>query len=313
MMKLVTSTGDFSWYTDTVEEKIKNFKGTKFKYLNLEQTGQIDELFCEDDDAWKALAHKWGEAAVYADKKFVVSHAPCLNVYSPSYDEETYKVYVRAIRRSLEVCHELGIDRTVVHACPALRFTPQEFYEKNKKFYTEFFDLMEKYNITVMTENWDTSINPISTGKEMRYLADYMEHPLLAVCWDTAHSNFNAKSRVVGQYENIMDLGDKLKGLHISDNFGDTHHHSWPFAGIINFDSVMQALSDVKYDGYFTFEASYTLLHHKNLPYQREPWEHNGQTVTKLLDPSIELKKVAIDLLYETGKYILETYNMFEE
>ena len=46
-----------------------------------------------------------------------------------------------------------------------------------------------------------------------------------------------------------MDIGDKLKGLHISDNFGDSHHHSWPFAGIINFDSVMQGLVDVNYDG----------------------------------------------------------------
>ena len=91
-MKLVTSTGDFSWYLDTVEEKIKNFKDTRFKYLNLEQTGLIDELFCEDDEAWKGLAHKWGEAAAYAGKQFVVSHAPCLNVYSPANDEETYQV-----------------------------------------------------------------------------------------------------------------------------------------------------------------------------------------------------------------------------
>lgn len=312
-MKLVTSTGDFGHYLDSIEDKIKNFRGSRFKYINLEQTGTIEEFYREDDNGWKRLADKWGEAAAYAGVKLVVSHAPCLNVYSPSVDEQTYKAHVRAIRRSIEICHILGIDRTVVHPCPNLRFTPDEFYTKNKKFYEEFFDLMEKYNITLMTENWDTAINPLSTGKEMRYLAEYVNHPLMGVCWDTAHANFNSKSRAVGQYENIVALGDKLKGLHISDNFGDTHHHSWPFAGIINFDSVMQALADVDYDGYFTFEASYTLLHHKNLPYQREPWEHDGKVVTKLLDPSLEVKKAAVDLLYETGKYILSAYRCFEE
>ena len=110
-----------------------------------------------------------------------------------------------------------------------------------------------------------------------------------------------------------MAIGDKLKGLHISDNFGDRHHHSWPFSGNINFDSVMQGLLDVDYDGYFTFEASYTLLHNKNLPFKSKPWEYKGKEVTKLYNPSYELKKKGVDLLYETGKHILEAYNCFEE
>jgi sugar phosphate isomerase/epimerase len=148
----------------------------------------------------------------------------------------------------------------------------------------------------------------------LREFADYVEHPLFGVCWDTAHGNLSYKVRTEGQYQSIMDIGDKLKGLHISDNFGDgAHHHTWPFAGIINFDQVIQGLLDVNYDGFFNFEASYTLLHQKNLPYHRKAWEHNGETVTKLLNPSIALKQKAVDLLYETGKYMLETYGCFEE
>lgn len=49
------------------------------------------------------------------------------------------------------------------------------------------------------------------------------------------------------------------------------------------------------------------------MPYRRKAWEHNGETVTKLVNPSLELKKKAVDLLFETGKYILETYDCFEE
>ena len=311
-MKLVTSTGDFSWYVDSVTEKIKAFKDTKFKYINLEQTGSIPAFFSENDDDWRRLADDWGNAAAYAGVEFVVSHAPCLNVFQ-DFKEETYRNNLRAIRRSIEICHILDIKRIVVHASPKDQFSAIEFYEKNRRFYRDLFDLMEKYEIMVLTENWDNSEAYIATGKELRSLVEFIDHPLMGVCWDTAHANFTPKARALGQYQNIIDISDKLKGVHISDNFGDTHHHSWPFAGIINFDSVMQGLLDVKYDSYFTFEASYSLLHQNNLPYRRKPWEHRGETITKLLNPSIELKKQAVDLLYETGKYILESYDCFEE
>jgi len=311
-MKLATASGDFAFFVDTVPERVREFKGSKFKYINLELSATSTEFFSENDDDWRKFADDLGEAAAYAGVQYVVAHSPCLNVFQDM-TEETYNINLRAIRRSIEVCNVLGIDRIVVHANPRDDFSAIEFYEKNKAFYTELYDLMEKYNIMVLTENWDNNDVPLATGKELRDFVDYVNHPLLGICWDTAHGNFCKKASKFGQYKNIMDIGDKLKGVHISDNFGDTHHHSWPFAGIINFDSVMQGLIDVNYDGYFTFEASYTLLHRYNLPYRRQPWEHNGETIEKLVNPSIELKKKAVDLLYETGKYILNIYDCFEE
>ena len=67
-----------------------------------------------------------------------------------------------------------------------------------------------------------------------------------------------------------------------------------------------------------TFEASYTLLHDSNLPlggypYKRSGFEYKGEKVTKLFNPTIELKKTAVDLLYDIGKHLLETYGLFEE
>ncbi|MBR4888032.1 MAG: sugar phosphate isomerase/epimerase [Clostridia bacterium] len=313
-MKLVTSTGDFSGYVNTVEEKIRHFKGSKFKYINLEQTGTIPEFLSDDDDGWKRLAEAWGNAGKDAGVEFLVSHSPCLNAYQELTDEN-YAVVVRAIRRSIEIAHVLSIPRIVVHACPHESFTAAEFYRENKRFYNDLLDLAEKYNIALLTENMDNYMHhPLSTGKELREFADYMDHPLLGVCWDIAHGNINQKAKRLGQYENITAIGDKLWGLHVSDNFGDSaHHHSWPFAGIVNFDSVMQGLLDVNYDGHFTFEASYTLLHEQNIPYHRQAWEHNGETVTRLLSPPVELKKQAVDLLYNIGEYILKTYDCFEE
>lgn len=314
-MKLCTSTGDFSGYVETVTEKIRHFKGSSFRYINLEQTGSNPAFWDDSDELWKRQAYEWGDAAVEAGVTFVVSHSPVVNVFE-KLDADYYRRELRAIRRSIEVCHMLHIPRIVVHAGQNSLFTAREFALQNKKFYSDLLDLMEKYEITVMTENMDDSnlYVPLATGREMREFVEFVDHPLFAACWDTAHANIHVKSRAEGAYKSLTDIGDKLKGLHISDNLGNgAHHHSWPFAGIINFDSVMQGLLDAKYDGYFTFEASYTLLHHTNAPIHRRPWEHNGETVTKLLDPPVWLKKKAVELLYDTGKYILETYDCFEE
>ena len=314
-MKLASSTGDFKFYVPDTEGTIKAFKGLPFKYINLEQTQREEDLF-SDNDGYKKLADAWGNAAAQAGVTFVLSHAPCL--HNPvmealsDHNDETYQRNVLAICNSINICKILGIKRIVVHACSKKGLDKDTFYRYNKMFYDDLLPVAEKCGVMLLTENWDSFEYGFSTGKDLADFIDCMDHPLLAACWDTAHGNIDKNAREIGQYENIMTLGNRLKALHISDNFGDSHHHSWPFAGIINFDSIMQGLIDVNYDGYFNFEASYTLLHQFNMPYNRQGWEYKGEKVTKLLSPSIELKKKAVELLYETGKYILEQYDCFE-
>ena len=191
-MKLATSTGDYKFYVPSIKEAVENFKGSKFRYINLEQTGTIPEFFSNNED-YKHLAEEWGKAAELAGIKYVVSHAPCLHnpVFTAfeNHDDETYRANIRAIRRSIEICHILGIERTVVHACCSENFSTEELYKYNKMFYGDILDLAEKYNITVMTENWDSCKYNFSTGEDLKNFIDYMDHPLLAACWDTAHGN----------------------------------------------------------------------------------------------------------------------------
>ena len=107
-MKLVTSTGDFGYLVETITDKVKCFKGTKFKYINLEQTGTIPEFFSQNDNDYKKLADDWGNAAVYAGVKYVVSHAPCL--HNPCFNEEEYKAIVNADENTKHYVYMLQID-----------------------------------------------------------------------------------------------------------------------------------------------------------------------------------------------------------
>jgi len=312
-VKLSTSTGDLLKYASSLGGAVRLFKDTPFRYINLEQD-TADYFLCQSDAPWQRELEDWVRAAEEAGVTYAVSHAPCMNAFSG--DRTDYDVTVRAIRRSIESCAELKIPRIVVHASFSPDFTAREFTEQNRRFYGDLLDTAEKSGVMLLAENMTdkNTFVPLATGQELREFVDAIGHPLLGACWDIAHANLSTKAKAHGQYRCIRDVGDKLMGLHIADNFGDgAHHHSWPFAGIINFDEVMQVLLDVGYEGLFNFEASYTLLHHENLPYRRQPWVHEGKTITRLLDPSLELKQKAVALLYDTGKYILESYDCFEE
>jgi len=314
-MKLATTSADFRKFTPEAFEPeiIRYFKDTKFKYLNLSlSTANVREMLLENDDGYKKVADLFAKEAENADVTYVMAHAPCLYALKSRDTEETYKNTILCIRRSIQVCHELNIPRIVIHSCPEPTYSVDKVYHENKVFYEEFLDLAEKHNIMLLTENWDDDNTHFSLGQQMREFIDYVDHPLLVACWDSAHGHISPTARELGQYENIMALGDKLKGLHISDNFGNMHQHSWPYSGTINFDQIMQGLLDVKYDGYFTYEACYTLLHHTHF-YKRKPWEYHGETVAKALDPSIKLMQSAVDLLYDIGEYMLRQYDCFEE
>ena len=65
-MKIATSTGDFSYYVETVPEKVSLFGDTKFKYINLEQTGSTPFFFSENDEDTKRFADECAEAAAKA-------------------------------------------------------------------------------------------------------------------------------------------------------------------------------------------------------------------------------------------------------
>ena len=320
-MKLATSLNDFGLYEIELLKKLRHFGDTKFKNINLE-IGKAPEIFGGAEEL-EAFAQKIKEVAEKHKLKLVVAHAPvienyCLDAISDRNNKE-YQEILKVFYNSITLCHYLGIKRIVIHACGYDELEKEQFFQYNKVFYCDLLELAQKYDIMILTENVpqpdmaDDGAFRFATGKELKELVDFINHPLMNVCWDTAHANIDVVARKIGQYQNIIDIGDKLKGLHVADNFGDCHHHTWPFAGNINFDSVMQGLLDVNYDGYFTFEASYTLLHRSNSPYGRKAWEYNGEEVTKLLSPSIELKKKAVDLLYDVGEHILNTYNCFEE
>jgi hypothetical protein len=80
--------------------------------------------------------------------------------------------------------------------------------------------------------------------------------------------------------------------------------------GTADWDSILRGLVDSGYRGYFTFECDNFPMRGGGWPYLRR---NDVPETAKLQNPSLELKLLAENYLYETGKYLLSQYGIFEE
>ena len=123
-------------------------------------------------------------------------------------------------------------------------------------------------------------------------------------CWDTGHANCEGN-----QYDEIMALGDELYAIHYNDNRGSRDEHTAPFFGTLNHDEVICALVDVGYKGYFTLECTSSLRPYKYWIGDRREFSRE----TRLREPQLFMQRHVEALMYDTSKWMLESYNLFEE
>lgn len=304
-MKLATTTGDFSRFLNTYEEKIDAVIEAGFKYIDLSMytANENDELLISsdwEDNAKRILAHTNNQGAI-----FVQAHSPGGNPISG--DGKADELLEMTIR-SIDVCGVLGIPNIVVHSGPTGPGEKELFFEKNREFFRKLFPAMERNNVNVLCEN-STDKNMrgnyySNSGKDMREFVEYVNHPLFHACWDTGHANCEGN-----QYDDIAVLGEHLYALHINDNTGHGDEHILPYLGTMNMDEVMNALLDIKYKGVFTFECDSSLRPAFCWQGHRKSFERD----TRLKEPILFMQKHLEKLMYEMGEYILKSYNCFDE
>jgi sugar phosphate isomerase/epimerase len=317
-VKLATTTADFRIHSDKVSEVVDQFDGTGFRYLDLNLYKIIYPGSPFIDERWARWIGDMADAAAAKRMSFCQAHSPDGNPYASG---EEYEVFLKATLRSLEACSRLGIPQIVVHARDIGGYPSREYHglnlQRNRSFFSCLFPAMEKTGVRVLIENSCDRHAPTrentrhfpSTAAELLELVEYVDHPLIGACWDTGHANVQG----VDQYRSLVELGSRLRGLHINDNYGDMDSHVAPFQGTTNIDAVMQGLLDARYQGYFTFEASNILRDGAVWPNFRREWQFRSEKVTRLKDVPAPLKRQAVALLYQIGKHMLTEYGCFEE
>lgn len=304
-MKLATTTCDFDDYCSTYEECLQNVCEAGFRYIDLSlyRIKKDDPLLIRDD--WKEKVQQLKKIADQYNATFVQAHSPGGN---PLSHDENYELLLQTTKRSVEICGELGIPNLVVHAGWEAGIGKEEYFEKNRAFYAQLFPEMERTGVNVLVEN-STKANMGSnyyliSGQEMKEFVEYVNHPLLHICWDTGHANCEGM-----QYEHIMAMKKDLYALHINDNRGQQDEHLIPFFGTVNMDDVMHGLLDAGYSGYFTMEGGSGLRPDKYWLGNRHVFEKDK----RLARPALFMQKQLEKLMFEVGVYILKTYGVYEE
>ena len=123
------------------------------------------------------------------------------------------------------------------------------------------------------------------TPDMFRDYVDMLDNDNFSACLDIGHVP------LVGEdiSEMINTLGGKrLKALHIHDNDFLHDSHSLPYSGKIDFDLVCRELAHIGYSGDFTFEPDGGIGNYPK-----------------------ELKQDALNLLSETGRYLMEKIEQY--
>ena len=301
-MKLATTTGDYSSYFNSNEEIIKHIRKAGFKYVDYSFGMDFHNSVGIASNNPKEYLDNIKRLAEDLEIQFVQAHAP---MGQPIVKDQSYNSFIEATKKSIEACAELGIKNIIVHSGYDSGISKEECFIRNKEFYNKLFPTAEKFVINILTENFNKMCIPeifwVDNASDMHELIEFIEHPLFHCCWDTGHANMQE----MPQNEELKILGKDVYALHVQDNFKNDDHHTAPFFGTLNLDSLMHGLIDIGYNGYFTFEADCMIT-----PTNRK---RSYQEDKRLVLPSIEIKDKAESLLYDIGKHILTAYNCFEE
>lgn len=306
-MKIATTTGDFSFYCSTDEERIRELHRAGFRYIDLNlYSFTPDSPYLQKD--WKDAVYRLRDVADELGMQFVQAHSQGGNPLAE--DRAHVDFLLEATLRSIEICELLGISNTVVHNGFEKGISKEAWFEKNKAFYSRLFPTMERCGVNVLCEN-STRSNVgdryfINTGKDMLEFIQYVDHPMIHGCWDTGHANCEGN-----QYDEILAIGKELYAIHYNDNHGAKDEHVAPFLGTLNNDEVMQALIDVGFSGYFTLESSTSLVTYNQWTGKRRRWE-GGNREQKLREPQLFMQRHVEAMMYDTAKWMLEEYGVFE-
>ncbi|MCR4718953.1 MAG: sugar phosphate isomerase/epimerase [Firmicutes bacterium] len=299
-MKIATTTGDFSAYTESNLEAIEYVKKSGFRYIDysfcLDYNNKTG-FFGNDADYIKKLHKKIGEL----DVMLIQSHAP----FSSLMFEKDISGLICDTIKCVRACAELDIPTLVVHTGYAHSLSKEETLKKNKEFFMPILEEAAQCKVKILAENFNKmeyeDIYWIDNATDLKEFIEYVNHTSLYAVWDAGHANLQE----MNQYDELKIIGSYLQALHIHDNLGEGDNHMAPFFGTMSIDSLMQGLIDIGYSGYFTFEAENILLPFKNRRICTDD--------TRLLKAPLELRLKAEAFLYEIGKTILKAYDCFEE
>lgn len=239
---------------------------------------------------WLEKAHAAREILDRTGITVEQTHAP-FNRYG-SHDPKLFPTYYK---RVFEASRILGAKYVVVHADEYRtvdRYDPKEIEDFAYDYLAPHVDFAAKHGMVVAIENVfedDCELCPQIDGRsrftaridELKGLIERFNTPSVACCWDFGHAScaFGTDKML----DALKEVGKYLRCTHVHDNYYGTDLHLMPFLGDIDWESHLEYMRKIGYNGKLSFEFVYGRFPDALLP-------------------------VWLDSVYATGRYMLDIF-----
>lgn len=261
-MRLSTATSFFGNNLDGTYipflESVNRCKAAGFKVLD---ATFCHALFGKTDlaaDNWEERITNLRNESEKLGIEFSQSHPVFIPGDIKKQPQEVQDTYHKMMKRSIIASSILGVKWAVLHPVEERTetcFDTEYNIKKNFEFFGDVVDLAIKHNVGIAFENMLERVTSkrrfASHAGELSALIDAFNDPLVGACWDFGHGNLLYKDQGIA----LRTLGKRLKATHVQDNDGVEDNHMFPFHGTIDWPSVMPVLTEIGYEGDFTYET----------------------------------------------------------
>jgi fructoselysine 3-epimerase len=188
-----------------------------------------------------------GEGIALSSMLPALSGGPGHNVASPIPEERRYTIehYKDVIR----LCSYWG-GKTVLYIPGWIVFgtSRAQAWEWSREALSELAETGREEGVTLAIEPTSYDSNLIDTAEHAIELMEEVAHPNVKLMFDTFHVLY--RREVMSDY--VYRMGSDLHHIHLSDN-----DRLVPGQGRGDFPGLLEALKDVQFDGYLTFEIGF--------------------------------------------------------
>jgi len=133
----------------------------------------------------------------------------------------------------------------------------EKSFRMSVKQLSPMVETAEKYKVVLGLENmpaFDCQTRMYSIiPEEHCYLVDSFKSEYVKAVWDFGHAHL----RDFPQEKAIEQLGSRIAGTHIHNNYKCNDDHFAPSKGTIDWTKIIPSLNKTGYMGYLTLESSY--------------------------------------------------------
>lgn len=161
------------------------------------------------------------------------------------------------LKPELELFEAVGIHNAVIHTNGGNELEDNVRYESYINNLRKLSEFVDGSGITLCIENLN-SVPLCRSSQQIKNMIKDAGEKNLGICFDTGHLHLSRCQYALAEshQEFILNVGNLLKALHITDNNGLKDVHQMPFSARYGIDwkDVMVALRKIDYKGLFNLE-----------------------------------------------------------